>query len=153
MTVLDAKLSLPFEIAAQRLRYVTTFRGQFTDDTLFYIDDFTLGSRYTVRGFDGETLLAAERGYYWPPRIATADRTHRSRAVRRPSTTVRCSAPNAAFLDGTQLADAAIGLRGGVPMRFGAYAYELFAGTPLYKPPGFPGGRVTLGFSLLSDSE
>ncbi|ABI89334.1 hypothetical protein Bamb_3780 [Burkholderia ambifaria AMMD] len=25
----------------------------------------TIGSRYTVRGFDGETILAAARGLYW----------------------------------------------------------------------------------------
>jgi len=32
---------------------------------LFYVDDLTIGSRYTVRGFDGEKMLAAERGFYW----------------------------------------------------------------------------------------
>ncbi|RQN32776.1 ShlB/FhaC/HecB family hemolysin secretion/activation protein, partial [Paraburkholderia tropica] len=65
MAVLDANLSVPFAIANQPFRYVTTFHGQFTNDTLFYIDDLTIGSRYTVRGFDGETMLAAERGFYW----------------------------------------------------------------------------------------
>jgi hypothetical protein len=54
MAVLDANLSVPFAIANQNLRYVTTFHGQFTNDALTYIDDLTIGSRYTVRGFDGE---------------------------------------------------------------------------------------------------
>lgn len=65
MAVLDANLSVPFLIATQPFRYVTTVHGQFTNDTLFYLDDLTIGSRYTVRGFDGETMLAAERGFYW----------------------------------------------------------------------------------------
>ncbi|MGF6607722.1 hemolysin activation/secretion protein [Paraburkholderia sp. WSM4175] len=65
MAVLDANLSVPFAIATQLLRYVTTVHGQFTNNTLNYIDDLTIGSRYTVRGFDGETMLAAERGFFW----------------------------------------------------------------------------------------
>ncbi|CAE6865443.1 Hemolysin transporter protein ShlB [Paraburkholderia nemoris] len=65
MAVLDANLSVPFVIAKQNLRYVTTVHGQFTNDTLFYIDDLTIGGHYTVRGFDGETMLAAEKGFYW----------------------------------------------------------------------------------------
>lgn len=54
MAVLDTNLSVPFEIANQSLRYTTTFHGQFTNDILFYTDDLAIGSRYTVRGFDGE---------------------------------------------------------------------------------------------------
>ncbi len=65
MTVLDANLSVPFAIARQPFRYVTTFHGQYTGNTLYYIDDLTIGSRYTVRGCDGETMLAASRGFYW----------------------------------------------------------------------------------------
>ncbi|SIO72520.1 hypothetical protein SAMN05444172_8954 [Burkholderia sp. GAS332] len=63
MAVLDANLSVPFQITSQSLRYVTTVHGQFTNNTLNYIDDLTIGSRYTVRGFEGETMLAAERGF------------------------------------------------------------------------------------------
>lgn len=65
MAVLDANLSVPFAIGKQPFRYVGTFHGQYTGNTLYYIDDLTIGSRYTVRGFDGETMLAAARGFYW----------------------------------------------------------------------------------------
>lgn len=44
---------------------MTTFHGQYAGNTLYYIDDLTIGSRYTVRGFDGETMLAGARGFYW----------------------------------------------------------------------------------------
>ncbi|WP_253716034.1 ShlB/FhaC/HecB family hemolysin secretion/activation protein [Burkholderia thailandensis] len=59
------ELSVPFAIGKQPFRYVGTFHGQYTGNTLYYIDDLTIGSRYTVRGFDGETMLAAARGFYW----------------------------------------------------------------------------------------
>jgi hemolysin activation/secretion protein len=51
-------------------------------------------------------------------------------------------------LAGTQLAGAVIGVRGSVQTRFGAYAYDLFAGTPVYKPKDLDTARVTFGFQL-----
>src|SRR5471032_2065484 len=45
MAVLDANLSVPFAVAQQGFRYVTTVHGQFTNDTLFYLEDLTIGSR------------------------------------------------------------------------------------------------------------
>jgi hemolysin activation/secretion protein len=147
MAVLDANLSVPFTLGQQNLRYVTTVHGQFTNDTLFYIDDLTIGSRYTVRGFDGETMLAAEKGFYWRNELqwpigqtgqmlyAGIDYGH-------------VFGPNTAYLAGTQLAGAVIGIRGSVPARYAGFSYDLFAGTPLYKPSGFPTARVTFGFQM-----
>lgn len=147
MAVLDANLSVPFAIATQPLKYVTTLHGQFTNSTLNYIDDLTIGSRYTVRGFDGETLLAAERGFYWRNELqlplgqtgqsfyAGVDYGH-------------VFGPSAAFLAGTQLAGAVIGVRGNLPVRIAGFAYDLFAGTPIYKPMGFQTARVSVGFQL-----
>jgi hemolysin activation/secretion protein len=58
----------------------------------------------------------------------------------------RVFGPNTAFLAGTQLAGAVIGLRGNVGTRIGGFAYDVFAGTPVYKPAAFPTARVTVGF-------
>jgi hemolysin activation/secretion protein len=147
MAVLDANLSVPFALANQPFRYVTTFHGQFTNDTLFYIDDLTIGSRYTVRGFDGETMLAAERGFYWRnelqwPVLQTGQTLYAGIDYGR------VFGPNTAALAGTQLAGAVIGIRGGVPAKYVGVSYDLFAGTPIYKPEGFPTARWTLGFQI-----
>ncbi|SEA11279.1 ShlB/FhaC/HecB family hemolysin secretion/activation protein [Paraburkholderia sartisoli] len=147
MAVLDANLSVPFAVANQNLRYVTTLHGQFTNDTLFYIDDLTIGSRYTVRGFDGETMLAAERGFYWRNELQAAIGAT-GQAVYAGIDYGHVLGPNTAFLAGTQLAGAVVGLRGGLPTRFGAYSYDVFVGTPIYKPSDFPTARVTAGFQL-----
>ncbi|WP_321899427.1 ShlB/FhaC/HecB family hemolysin secretion/activation protein [Paraburkholderia heleia] len=147
MATLDANLSVPFAVAGQTLRYVGTVHGQFTNDELNYIDDLSIGSRYTVRGFSGQTMLAAEKGFYWRNELqyplgqsgqvlyAGIDYGH-------------LWGPSAAFLSGTQLAGAVIGLKGSVPSRFGAYSYDVFAGTPIYAPSGFPAPSVTLGFQV-----
>ncbi|EEA03645.1 Polypeptide-transport-associated domain protein ShlB-type [Burkholderia sp. H160] len=147
MAVLDANLSVPFQIASQPLRYVTSVHGQFTNNTLNYIDDLTIGSRYTVRGFDGETMLAGERGFFWRNELqlpigATGQSAYAGIDYGR------VFGPNAAFLAGTQLAGAVIGVRGNASAKTGALAYDLFAGTPIYKPSDFSTARVTLGFQL-----
>lgn len=145
LAVLDTNLSVPFAVKTQSFRYVTTVHAQFTNDTLFYLDDLTIGSRYTVRGFDGETMLAAEKGFYW--------RNELQMPLGQTGQTLYTGidyghvfGPNTAFLAGTQLAGAVIGLRGNVGTRIGGFAYDVFAGTPVYKPAAFPTARVTLGF-------
>jgi len=39
-------------------------------------------------------------------------------------------------------------VKGSVSTRLGAYSYDVFAGTPIYAPPGFPAQSVTLGFQV-----
>ncbi|WP_201447137.1 ShlB/FhaC/HecB family hemolysin secretion/activation protein [Burkholderia gladioli] len=144
MTVLDANLSVPFAIARQPFRYVTTFHGQYTGNTLYYIDDLTIGSRYTVRGFDGETMLAASRGFYWRNELQ-APIGQSGQAIYVGLDYGRVWGPQPILLVGTQLAGAVIGVKGSVATRFGAYGYDLFAGTPVYRPSGFPTARITVG--------
>jgi hemolysin activation/secretion protein len=60
----------------------------------------------------------------------------------------RVFGPNTAALARTQLAGAVIGIRGGVPSRFVGVSYDLFAGTPIYKPVGFSTARFTVGFQM-----
>ncbi|MFC0401743.1 ShlB/FhaC/HecB family hemolysin secretion/activation protein [Paraburkholderia rhizosphaerae] len=147
MAVLDANLSAPFKIANQNFRYVATVHGQFTNDTLFFIDDLTIGSRYTVRGFDGENLLGAEKGFYWRNELQYSI-GQTGQALFAGVDYGRVFGPNTEFLAGTQLVGAVIGVRGSVPSRFAGFGYEVFAGTPIYKPAGFPTARVTVGFQL-----
>ncbi|HLX00705.1 MAG TPA: ShlB/FhaC/HecB family hemolysin secretion/activation protein, partial [Trinickia sp.] len=147
LAVLDANLSSPLTIAQQPFRYVSTIHGQYTGNTLYYIDDLTIGSRYTVRGFDGETMLAAARGLYWRNELQMpiAQTGH---AIYAGLDYGRVWGPQLVALVGTQLAGAVVGVKGSVATRFGGYAYDLFAGTPVYKPSGFDTARVTFGFQL-----
>ncbi|SAL74834.1 outer membrane hemolysin activator protein [Caballeronia arvi] len=149
MAVLDLNLSVPFAIGKQNFRYVGTMHGQYTNDTLFYVDDLTIGSRYTVRGFDGEQMLAAEKGFYWRNELQ-APLGQTGQSLYAGIDYGRVYGPNTAFLAGTQLAGAVIGLRGGVPSKFAGFSYDLFAGTPIYKPSGLTTARVTFGFQLMA---
>ncbi|MGR8023364.1 ShlB/FhaC/HecB family hemolysin secretion/activation protein [Burkholderia cenocepacia] len=147
MAVLDANLSVPFAIGKQPFRYIGTLHGQYTGDTLHYLDDMTIGSRYTVRGFDGETMLAASRGFYLRNELQMPI-GQTGQAVYTGLDYGRVWGAQPIALVGTQLAGAVIGVKGSVGTRFGSYAYDLFAGTPVYKPSGFPTARVTVGFQV-----
>ncbi|WP_081087977.1 ShlB/FhaC/HecB family hemolysin secretion/activation protein [Burkholderia cepacia] len=147
MAVLDANLSVPFSIAKQSFRYVGSVHGQYTANTVSYLDDVTIGSRYTVRGFDGETMLAAARGFYWRNELQMPI-GQTGQAVYAGLDYGRVWGPQPVALVGTQLAGAVIGVKGSIATRFGGYGYDLFAGTPVYKPSGFPTARVTLGFQV-----
>ncbi|KXU85379.1 hypothetical protein CI15_19570 [Paraburkholderia monticola] len=100
-----------------------------------------------MRGFDGETMLAAERGFYWRNELqlpigstgqsfyAAIDYGH-------------VFGPSAVYLAGTRLAGAVVGIKGSTSAKAGALAYDLFAGTPIYKPSSFSTAQVTLGFQV-----
>ncbi len=147
MAVLDANLSVPFALAQQPFRYVTSIHGQYTGNSLHYIDDLTIGSRYTVRGFDGETMLAAARGLYWRNELQMPI-GQTGQAIYAGLDYGRVWGAQPVALVGTQLAGAVIGIKGSVATRFGGYGYDLFAGTPISKPSGFPTARVTVGFQV-----
>ncbi len=147
MALVDASLSVPFAIGTQPFVYVGTIHGQYTDNTLNYIDDLAIGSRYTVRGFDGETMLAAEKGFYWRNELKMPI-GQTGQALYAGLDYGHVWGPSAGYLAGTQLAGAVLGVRGSFVTRFGGYAYDLFAGTPVYKPAGFPTARVTVGFQV-----
>ncbi|CAG9249596.1 hypothetical protein PUN4_1400003 [Paraburkholderia unamae] len=109
MAVLDAILPVPFAIGSQRFACVETVHGRFMNDMLFYIDGPTIGSRYTECGFNGETMLAAQRA-------STGAMNSSIRLGQRARCPMQAST---AYLAGTQLAGTAIGLRGSVSMRLG----------------------------------
>ncbi|RWA54165.1 hypothetical protein AU476_11250 [Cupriavidus sp. UYMSc13B] len=148
MLVADANLSVPFKLGGLPLRYVTTFHGQFTNDRLYYIDALSIGSRYTVRGFDGENLLAGERGFYWRNELQ-APLGGSGHALYAGLDYGRVFGPITTALAGTQLAGAVIGLRGGLGSRLGSVSYDVFVGMPVYKPAAFHTAAVTAGLQVV----
>lgn len=149
MMVLDANLSVPFKVADQALRYVTTLRGQFTNDRLYFVDDLSIGSRYTVRGFDGENSLAGERGFYWRNELQ-APLGASGHALYVGLDYGRVYGPSTTGQVGTQLAGAVVGLRGGVgALELGNLSYDVFLGIPVYKPESFDTASVTAGLQVV----
>ncbi len=121
------------------MRYSLAVRAQYTDDTTLSIDHFSIGNRYSVRGFDGDSVLLAERGVtvrnevQAPIRLIQRWNTHGLIGVD----IGWVGGPSAELLAGNTLAGLAAGLRGGVK----SLQFELILATPLYSPDAFQSRR------------
>ena len=65
MWLFDASLNLPFHVVRTPLQWTSELHAQRSNNTLFAAEFISLGGRYTIRGFDGEQTLAAERAWSW----------------------------------------------------------------------------------------
>lgn len=143
LQTVDASLSVPFQIASQPVTYTSTFRGQATRSALYLADQFSIGNRYTVRGFDGELTLAAERGFYLRNELSLPI-THSGQSAYVGLDFGKVYGPSVQYLLGDKLAGATVGIRGGL---FGL-SYDVFSSWALYKPQGFNTAMPAVGFNL-----
>jgi len=141
--VADAAINAPFQIADQRLRYNGSVRAQWNGGAVPSQDQFSIGGRYTVRGFDGELILQAERGWLARNELALA-LGQSNQELYAGIDAGQVSGPSAQYLLGERLAGAVIGLRGA----FWKVSYDAFIATPLNRPEGFRTVAVTGGFSI-----
>jgi hemolysin activation/secretion protein len=141
--VADATINAPFQIADQRLRYNGSVRAQWNGGVVPSQDQFAIGGRYTVRGFDGELILQAERGWLVRNELALA-LGQSNQELYAGIDAGQVSGPSAQYLIGERLAGAVIGLRGA----FWKVNYDAFIATPLNRPEGFRTAAVTGGFSI-----
>ena len=139
----DLNLNTPFQLGAQRLRYTAQWRAQWSRTPLTPQDGFAIGGRYTVRGFDGETSLQADRGWLIRNDIGLAlGASGAELYVGIDYGTV--GGYKTLNLLGRQLAGGVLGLRGAAK----SLSYDLFVGAPIHKPEGYRTARVTSGFNL-----
>lgn len=139
----QAQLNLPFTIGAQALRFSSAWRGQWNGTPLVPQDRFAIGGRHTVRGFNGEQQLLAERGWTWRNDLGWQIGPH-GQELYLGIDSGQVGGPSSAALAGTRLGGAVIGLRG----RYRQIYFDLFAGTPLVKPDGFKAPAQVAGFTL-----
>ncbi|WKB56081.1 ShlB/FhaC/HecB family hemolysin secretion/activation protein [Eleftheria terrae] len=136
-----AKVTTPW--GPQQLRYSSSWRAQWNRTPLVPQDRFSIGGRYTVRGFDGETVLSADRGWLLRNEIGLALGSSGQEAYLGLDHG-EVSGPSAAWLVGRRLTGAVLGLRGG----WRGFSYDAFAGTPVARPAGFQAAHTVTGFSL-----
>lgn len=140
---LNAQLNVPFTLSTHHFQYNLHYLRQTSRSALTPPEQFAIGGRWTVRGFDGERTLNASRGWYV--------RNELSWLTPLPNQSLYLAADYGAVsgydsenLLGKHLAGGAIGLKG----RLSNADYHLFAGVPFSKPDGFKTDPVALGFSL-----
>ncbi len=139
----DAQLALPFKLGSQALRYAATLRAQFNGTPLVPLDRFAIGSRYTVRGFDGEQQLVAERGFFLRNDLALAlGSTAQELYLGLDVSAV--GGPSSDLLLGKHLAGAVLGWRA----QAAGVNLDWFCGAPISRPHGFGQDGPVFGFNL-----
>lgn len=138
-------LTTPFSVGAQTFQHRIEYRRQLSDTPLTPQDQFSIGGRYTVRGFDGERTLSSDSG--WTVKNTLTWQTPiPNQALYVGVDYGHVSGHNTQWLIGRRLAGAAVGLQGAIsPLNV---SYDVSVGTPLSKPDGFKTDNATLAFSL-----
>ncbi|TCV98739.1 hemolysin activation/secretion protein [Biostraticola tofi] len=140
---LSLQLDIPFHLLRQGWHYGFNYRQQFSAAPLTPPEKFSIGNRWTVRGFDGEHSLMADSGWYI--RNSLTWRTPFSDQALYVGIDYGEVRGNNVGISPTQaLAGGVVGLKG----RWLNTGYDLFAGVPYVKPDGFKTDDFTSGFSL-----
>jgi hemolysin activation/secretion protein len=140
---LSAGLDLPFELGSQHFRYNVQYQRQSSNTPLTPQEQFAIGNRWTVRGFDGERTLSASHGWYVRNDIAWRTPVP-NQELYLGADYGEVGGYSSEPLIGKHLAGGVVGLRGSA---FNT-GYDLFAGRPFSKPDGFRTSSATLGFNL-----
>jgi hemolysin activation/secretion protein len=138
--VVDTMLSTPVTILQTAAQYSLAVKLQYSRDRLPGNELFSIGNRYTVRGFDGEQTLMAEKGWYLRNELALPLAAGSQMYLGLDCG--RISGPSAGDSAGQTLAGAVVGLRGS----WQNLQYEVFAGRPLRKPAQFDTASTVFGF-------
>ena len=134
-------------LGSRQLQLSSSLRGQFAMNKLTPQDRFSIGGRYTVRGFGSESSLSADNGLLWRneaelPLTAAQQATAVSMYLGVDAGLV--GGEGAQRLAGRHLTGGVIGSR----VRMRGLSLDVFAGAPLWQPARFPAARVVAGFNL-----
>lgn len=132
----------PFKLINQYFRFHSAWNAQWNKTHLIQQDRFSIGGRYTVRGFDGELTLSGERGWLWRNELSwNIAGKGQELYLGLDTGSVRTVYEQQL---GQSLTGGVIGLRG----KLWGVNYDYFVGAPLRKPQGFKTSHTVTGFNL-----
>ncbi|EET8935505.1 putative hemolysin secretion/activation protein [Escherichia coli] len=143
---MNASFNLPFTLAGQPFSYSFRYQRQLSNTPLTPQEQFAIGNRWTVRGFDGERTLNASNGWYirndlvWRTPLPEQE-------LYLGMDYGEVGGAGSEYLVGRHLAGGVVGLRG----QLFSTDYDVFIGRPFSKPAGFMTSDVTVGFNLFRD--
>ncbi|HFP4430725.1 TPA: ShlB/FhaC/HecB family hemolysin secretion/activation protein [Escherichia coli] len=143
----NASLTAPFSLGEQSFSWNTTWRRQMSATPLTPQDEFSIGNRWSVRGFDGERTLSASNGWLvqntfsWQTPLPLQELY-----LGADYGEVGGNSTTQSDLTGQHLAGSVLGIRGA----FGntGVSYDASVGIPLSKPAGFKTDPVVTTFSV-----
>lgn len=141
----SADVNTPFQIGKQLFAYDTSVHAQWNKTPLTSQDKLAIGGHHTVRGFDGEMSLSAERGWYWRNDLSWQFKP--GHQLYLGADVGHVSGQSAKWLLGQTLAGTAIGIRGQIKLG-GNLHYDIFTGRALKKSEFFQSRKWASGFQV-----
>ncbi|MHA7680303.1 ShlB/FhaC/HecB family hemolysin secretion/activation protein [Cupriavidus sp. PET2-C1] len=139
----NAGVDVPFSVGRQRLGYRASMNAQAAPNAIPATEMLSIGSRYSVRGFDGSRTLVGQSGWVLRNEVALAiGNTGQEAYAAADAGAVGGSVTRE--LAGRTLVGAALGIRGA----YGKVGYDVSVGMPVAKPAGFEAARVTVAVQL-----
>lgn len=145
--LLEASLSMPMEVGGRRWNYQGSLRRQWHKTALTPQDRFSVGGRFTVRGFDGASVLSAESGTLWRNELAFPQ-ANGPLEFYAGLDWGQVSGPATQSLVGRTLLGGVQGVRAHWKAGPVQTQMDVFLGQPLRKPDGFKTALWAYGFSL-----
>lgn len=142
MYLMDLNLDTPMKLGKINGQYHLTARGQQTKNYIYGSEFFSIGGRYTVRGFDGEQTLSAENGLIIRNEIRLP--VNKNSQIYMALDYGKVAGPSTEYLSGKELWGSALGVRGKIKDT----QYDVFVGWPVKKPDGFRTAARTYGFQI-----
>lgn len=144
MTI-DVNAVIPFSFDNFVMSYNPQVFIQYTPDNLTIQDQFSLGNRWTVRGFDEEYSLIGDKGFYFRNEFNfyfpnTSVYPYFALDYGRIIGNVY---PIGLYSD-DQLLGSALGIRG----RLNIFSYDMFMAVPLYKPAEYETSNLNVGLNV-----
>ncbi|SUT87951.1 hemolysin activation/secretion protein [[Actinobacillus] rossii] len=137
------ELTKPFMLGEQPWQYQSSWNAQWNKTPLIAQDRFSIGGRYTVRGFDGELTLSGERGWLWRNELAwNVNGKGQQLYFALDGGRVMGWATKSQL--GHHLMGMAMGIKGG----WHGFYYDVFVGKPISKPQGFKTSNAVAGFNV-----
>jgi hemolysin activation/secretion protein len=144
-------VSIPFNVdtswGGQNYHFHSSWRAQWNRTPLIPADRFSIGGRYTIRGYDGNMILQTNRGWL--------TRNELSAYLGKTGQTLylaydygRVGGDLAEFMVTESLQSFAVGLRGTGKGMLKKLTYDVFVGWPFNRHADFRSANKTYGFSL-----
>ncbi|HAT1619518.1 TPA: ShlB/FhaC/HecB family hemolysin secretion/activation protein [Raoultella planticola] len=133
---------MKFDLTGDDFSYAPRMSAQYSPDKLATDNMFNIGSRWSVRGFDGENTLSSSQGWFWRNDLIwdlplPDQQFYLGLDIGKIIGSDR-------YQSGKVLSGAVSGLRGEVLQT----QYDFFIGTPISRPESFHSDSFNMGFSL-----
>lgn len=149
----DISLVQPLTFNHRNLTYSANLNTQYALETLIPNNRFSIGSRYTVRGFDGTRSLVGDHGVLFKQKLSVPFYINQQKATNHQmyggidaGYVKMINKSQNDLLLGHHLVGANIGLAGTFSKQ--KMNYDLFLGYPVSQPKHFSDKKLTGGFSI-----